>query len=75
MHPSEKSLTELLAYAEKTGVRLGIENRYHYMEFPSPDELEEPAFSGRAGPDRLHLTMSVMHKLWIVSDFIRMRSG
>jgi sugar phosphate isomerase/epimerase len=35
-----KSILELLDYAEGSGVRLGIENRYHYMEFPSPDELE-----------------------------------
>lgn len=36
----KKSIIELLEYAEKTGVCLGIENRYHYMEFPHPDELE-----------------------------------
>lgn len=36
----KKSLAELLEYANKFGIRLGIENRYHYMEFPSPDELE-----------------------------------
>ena len=36
----KKSIVELLPHADATGVRLGIENRYHYMEFPSPDELE-----------------------------------
>ena len=35
-----KSLLELLAYADGTGVCLGIENRYHFNEFPNPDELE-----------------------------------
>jgi HAD superfamily hydrolase (TIGR01549 family) len=47
----KKSILELLAHAEGTGVRLGIENRYHYMEFPSPDELE--VLLSLAGPDRI----------------------
>jgi FMN phosphatase YigB (HAD superfamily)/sugar phosphate isomerase/epimerase len=36
----KKSIIELLTYSQKLGIRLGIENRYHYMEFPSPDELQ-----------------------------------
>lgn len=47
----KKSIAELLAHAEGTGVRLGIENRYHYMEFPNPDELE--VLLSLAGPDRI----------------------
>ena len=55
----KKSLVELLAYAEGTGVRLGIENRYHYMEFPSPDELE--ILLALAGPDRIGFLYDVGH--------------
>jgi putative hydrolase of the HAD superfamily len=36
----KKSMLDLLAHAEPLGVRLGIENRYHYLEHPSPDELQ-----------------------------------
>lgn len=33
------SVIELAEYAGERGVRLGLENRYHYFEIPSPDEL------------------------------------
>lgn len=55
----KKSMVELLAYAEKTGVRLGVENRYHYMEFPSPDELA--ILLDLAGPDRIGFIYDVGH--------------
>jgi sugar phosphate isomerase/epimerase len=55
----KKSLLELLAYAEMTGVQLGIENRYHYMEFPSPDELE--ILLGLAEPKRIGFIYDVGH--------------
>lgn len=35
-----RSLLELAAYADKHGVRLGLENRFYYHEIPLPDELE-----------------------------------
>jgi HAD superfamily hydrolase (TIGR01549 family) len=54
-----KSISELLAYAEPLGVRLGIENRYHYMEFPNPDELE--VLLGLAAPDRIGFLYDVGH--------------
>jgi len=54
-----KSITELLAYAEPLGVRLGIENRYHYMEFPNPNELE--VLLGLAGFDRIGFLYDVGH--------------
>jgi sugar phosphate isomerase/epimerase len=38
---------------------LGLENRYHYLEFPSPDELEQ--LLGLAGPDRLGFIYDVGH--------------
>jgi HAD superfamily hydrolase (TIGR01549 family) len=55
----KKSLTELLEYARSFGVKLGIENRYHFMEYPSPDELE--LFLGLASADRLGLIYDVGH--------------
>jgi sugar phosphate isomerase/epimerase len=35
----QRSLVELAEYAGSFGIRLGIENRYHYLEIPSLDEL------------------------------------
>ena len=55
----QKSIVELLAHAEGTGVRLGIENRYHYMEFPSPDELGY--LLALADPDRIGFLYDVGH--------------
>jgi HAD superfamily hydrolase (TIGR01549 family) len=53
------SILELLSYAEGTGVYLGIENRYHYMEFPSPDELG--ILLELAGPERIGFIYDVGH--------------
>ena len=36
-----RSLVELAEYAARMGVRLGLENRFHYHEIPQPDEMEE----------------------------------
>jgi HAD superfamily hydrolase (TIGR01549 family) len=55
----QKSLLELLAYADGTGVCLGIENRYHYNEIPSPDELEK--LLALAGPDRIGFLYDAGH--------------
>ena len=55
----KKSILELLAYADGTGVRLGIENRYHYKEIPSPDELE--ALLCLAEPSRIGFIYDVGH--------------
>ncbi len=46
------SLRELLEYARPLHIRLGLENRFHVMDIPSPDEMEtlldlaEPEFLG-----------------------------
>jgi sugar phosphate isomerase/epimerase len=37
----KSSLGELLDYADKYNVKLGLENRYHYMDIPNIDEMEE----------------------------------
>lgn len=36
----EKSLIELLEYADQFNIKLGLENRYHYMDIPSIDEMD-----------------------------------
>jgi sugar phosphate isomerase/epimerase len=41
MRSVRRSLAELLDYAARFGVRLGLENRYHYDEIPLPDELDD----------------------------------
>lgn len=35
------SVIELAEYAGARGIQLGLENRYHYFEIPSPDELRD----------------------------------
>jgi len=55
----KKSLVELLDYADQYKVQLGLENRYYYLEFPSPDELGE--LLDLAGPDRLGFIYDVGH--------------
>jgi sugar phosphate isomerase/epimerase len=35
------SLDELLEYADRVNIKLGLENRYHYMDIPSLEEMEE----------------------------------
>jgi len=37
----QNSLAELLEYAGEAHIKIGLENRYHYMDIPSIDEMEE----------------------------------
>ena len=37
----KKSLNELIEYGDQYKIRLGLENRYHYMDIPSIDEMGE----------------------------------
>jgi len=53
------SLQELLDYAGRFGIRLGLENRYHYFDIPSPDEMAE--LLSLAGPERLGFIYDVGH--------------
>ena len=54
-----KSILELLAYTAPLGICLGLENRYHYLEHPSPDELE--ILLGLAGPDQVGFIYDIGH--------------
>lgn len=38
---ARRSLAEIAEHAAKRGVTVGLENRYHYHEFPSPGEMAE----------------------------------
>ena len=54
-----KSLKELVEYASRNGVRLGLENRYHYFDIPTQDEMA--ALLALAGPDQLGFIYDVGH--------------
>ena len=47
----KKSMVELLEYAGASGIRLGLENRYHYMDIPILDEMGQ--LLELAGPEQL----------------------
>jgi sugar phosphate isomerase/epimerase len=55
----KKSILELLSHAEPLGVRLGLENRYHYLEHPSPDELQ--ILLDLAGPKQIGFIYDIGH--------------
>jgi len=55
----EKSLKELLEYAGHYGIRLGLENRYHYFDIPSQDEMAQ--LLELADPDQLGFIYDTGH--------------
>lgn len=55
----KKSLLELLDYAGQFRIRLGLENRYHYFDIPTLEEMDELLALG--GPDRLGFIYDVGH--------------
>jgi sugar phosphate isomerase/epimerase len=55
----KESLHELLDYAARFGIKLGLENRYHYLDIPSVDEMEE--LLALSGPDTLGFIYDVGH--------------
>jgi sugar phosphate isomerase/epimerase len=55
----KKSLWELLDYAGRFGIILGLENRYHYFDIPLPDEME--ILLGTANSQRLGFVYDVGH--------------
>lgn len=46
MRSVRRSLAELAEHAARRGIRLGLENRFHYLEIPLPDELDDLLHSG-----------------------------
>jgi len=44
------SLDQLMGYAEKQGIILGLENRYHYHELPTPAVFETLLTEFKGGP-------------------------
>ncbi len=54
-----KSIQELLAYAAPFRICLGLENRYHYLEHPSPDELD--ILLDLAAPEQLGFIYDIGH--------------
>ena len=55
----KESLLELLDYAAPSGIRLGLENRYHYFDIPSLIEMGD--LLALAGPDQLGFIYDVGH--------------
>jgi FMN phosphatase YigB (HAD superfamily)/sugar phosphate isomerase/epimerase len=55
----QRSLLELLEYASRFHIRLGIENRYHYLDIPSLDEMGD--ILALAGPERIGYIYDVGH--------------
>jgi len=55
----KKSILDLLAHALPFGVRLGIENRYHYLEHPSPNELQ--TLLNLASPEQIGFIYDIGH--------------
>jgi HAD superfamily hydrolase (TIGR01549 family) len=54
-----KSLIELVEYASRLRVRLGLENRYHYFDIPTQEEMD--TLLALAEPDRLGFIYDVGH--------------
>ncbi len=55
----KRSMLELLEYAGEFPLCLGIENRYHYLDIPGPDELAE--ILDLAEPERIGFVYDVGH--------------
>jgi sugar phosphate isomerase/epimerase len=55
----KKSLMELLEYADRSGIRLGLENRYHFFDIPNPDEMG--VLLSLARPEQLGFVYDVGH--------------
>lgn len=59
MDAVKKSLLELLDYASRFNLKIGLENRYHYYDIPSLDEMGELLNLG--SPDQLGFIYDVGH--------------
>jgi sugar phosphate isomerase/epimerase len=61
MEAAVRSLSELLACAREEGIILGLENRYHYLDIPTPDEMSALLACGE--PRELGVVYDVGHAL------------
>jgi sugar phosphate isomerase/epimerase len=59
LQAAKKSLVELIEYASLSGIRLGLENRYHYLDIPTLEEME--MLLSLAGADQLGFIYDVGH--------------
>jgi sugar phosphate isomerase/epimerase len=59
LEATKRSLKELIEYARRVGVRLGLENRYHYLDIPGLDEMG--LLLDLADPDLLGFVFDVGH--------------
>ena len=55
----KESLNELINYADQFKIKLGLENRYHYLDIPSIDEMGE--LLALANPEQLGYIYDVGH--------------
>lgn len=55
----KRSLLDLVEYASKRDIKLGLENRYHYMDIPLLDEMQE--LLSLADAERLGFIYDVGH--------------
>ncbi len=69
-----KSLKELLEYASRFGVRLGLENRYHYFDIPTQDEMAALLTLPNQTGSVLSM-MLAMPRRWTGWAFFRMKCG
>jgi sugar phosphate isomerase/epimerase len=59
MEAAGKSLKKLVEYAGRQGIRLGLENRYHYYDIPTQEEMS--VLLALADPDRIGFIYDVGH--------------
>ncbi len=72
---SGKACSELLDYAGHFNIRLGIENRFHYFDIPTFDEMGEILESGRSGDAWVSSMILVMPRYRNASVFPPTRPG
>lgn len=61
MNATEKSLKELLDYAGRSDIKLSLENRYHFMDIPTLDEMDRLLLLG--DEDRIGMQFDVGHAI------------